>query len=175
MISVLHKSVLPVSRVVSEEKTYRSPDKSIHEAVRKVPLNTVSLLPTCSMGNENSLRVASKGCKVASEIRVRPSPSIVSSGLESAGQRLADKARSSTGSSPVKRPIGSTVITLSSLPLHSSCLSNPKALGNICDVSNVITNEVAAPCLRPLPSDLELATFHPSSFIQFDSDGDEDW
>ena len=173
MMSVLHKSVLPVSRVVSEEKTYRSPDKSIHEAVRKVPVNTVSLLPTCSIGNENSLRVTSKGFKVASEIRVRPSLSIVSSGLE--GQRLADKARSSTGSSGVKRPIGSTFISLSSLPLQSSCLSNSKTLGNICDASNVIANKVASPCVRPLPSDLALATFHPSSFIQFDSDGDEDW
>ena len=173
MMSVLHKSVLPVSRVVSEEKTHRSPGRSIHEAVRKVPVNTVSLLPTCSIGNENSLRVTSKGFKVASEIRVRPSLSIVSSGLE--GQRLADKARSSTGSSGVKRPIGSTFISLSSLPLQSSCLSNSKTLGNICDASNVIANKVASPCVRPLPSDLALATFHPSSFIQFDSDGDEDW
>ena len=176
MKSVLHKSVLTVPRVVSEEKTYRSSDRPMPVAVRKVPVNSVSLLPIPSVGGANSLGVVSNGFGISSEIRVRPSLSIVRSALESIGQKIDYKARSSTNSSVVKRPIGSAFISVTSLPLQSTSeLSSRTIIGDNSDTSIIITNKVTTPCVSKLPSDLPLATSRPSSFIQFDSDGDEDW
>lgn len=160
-------------RVVSEEKVSPSLKRPPPQAARKVPVNAASSLPSKLISKDRSLTPNVKTSIVSSGkgtgVCMRASLSTGGPGLV---PRLHIKGSSAVtiastsiiGSVAVKRPVGSTVVPFCPL------LSSP-----VVPITSTVVNIVAA-CnpVQVLANDASASTLS-SSFIQFDSDGDEDW